>query len=131
MQQGRLIDVMDHAASNANGAAAGFMGLGFMNMQTGGAVGNAVQGVAQDAFAQDDLANSRVNENTIMPKKPAEQAPVQPEQPAQPAEEPATEDASSTENVEESKANGPKFCPECGTKLAPGTKFCPECGKKL
>lgn len=25
----------------------------------------------------------------------------------------------------------PKFCPECGTKLAPGTKFCPECGNKL
>lgn len=25
----------------------------------------------------------------------------------------------------------PKFCPECGTKLAPGIKFCPECGKKL
>eukprot|EP01115_Flamella_aegyptia_P004901 TRINITY_DN2086_c0_g1_i1.p1 TRINITY_DN2086_c0_g1~~TRINITY_DN2086_c0_g1_i1.p1 ORF type:complete len:149 (+),score=35.28 TRINITY_DN2086_c0_g1_i1:72-518(+) len=25
----------------------------------------------------------------------------------------------------------PKFCPECGYKLAGGPKFCPECGNKL
>ena len=129
MQQGRIIDVMDHAASNANGAASGFMGLGFMNMQTGGAVGGATQSVTQNAFSPEGLANSRVNENTVMPKDPtAAQAPV---------EEKEAEEAAPQENeeapaeAEAPAAEGPKFCPECGTKLTPGTKFCPECGKKL
>ena len=146
MQQGRLIDVMDHAASNANGAATGFMGLGFMNMQTGGAVNQQTQGVAQNVFAQDDLSKSTVTENTIMPQQPAapaEPAPVEPapaEAPAQdqaPATEPtapADENAQAEAPASEAKApaaEGPKFCPECGTKLTPGTKFCPECGKKL
>ena len=124
MQQGRIIDVMDKAASNANGAAAGFMGLGFMNMQSGGAVNGAVQGAMQGAFGEDELANSRVNENTVMPKEPtANKAPEATEEPAAEVEEAKAD--------EEEKTEGPKFCPECGTKLAPGTKFCPECGKKL
>ena len=42
MQQGRVLDVMEKAASNANGAANGFMGLGMMNMASGGMFG-AVQ----------------------------------------------------------------------------------------
>ncbi|MBR3002559.1 MAG: SPFH domain-containing protein [Clostridia bacterium] len=160
MQRTRIIDVMGQAASNANGAANGFMGLGFMNMQTGGMVGNATQGVAQGAFSQDALANSRVNENTVMPNQPVNQsapaeaqAPVQEPAPA-PTQEPApvvtpeqvatTNEATTVENApaeepaiveeapaENAQASGPKFCPECGTKLAPGSKFCPECGKKL
>lgn len=145
MQQGRIIDVMDKAASNANGAANGFMGLGFMNMQTGGMVGNLTQSVAQNTFGQEGLANSRVNENTVMPQDPSQN--VQPTEPAPaPAEEtvPAqTEAEAPVQNAEAQAtqtvatennapvAEGPKFCPECGTKLAPGTKFCPECGKKL
>lgn len=154
MQRTRIIDVMDKAASNANGTANGFMGLGFMNMQTGGMVGNATQGVAQGAFSQDALANSRVNESTVMPPEPTN--PTQPTQPTEPAPEqsatsevpaqditPAstdTQSASSGEtattespatNTEAPVAEGPKFCPECGNKLAPGTKFCPECGKRL
>lgn len=127
MQQGRIIDVMDHAASNSNGAATGFMGLGFMNMQTGGAVGGATQSVTQNAFSQEALANSRVNENTVMPKEPVKQEAPAPAEEVKPAEEVPAEDT----NDAEPKAEGPKFCPECGTKLAPGTKFCPECGKKL
>lgn len=26
---------------------------------------------------------------------------------------------------------GPKFCSECGAKLAPGTRFCTNCGHKI
>ena len=36
MQQGRVLNVMEKAASNANGAANGFMGVGMMNMASNG-----------------------------------------------------------------------------------------------
>ena len=131
MQQGRIIDVMDKAASNANGAASGFMGLGFMNMQSGGAVNGAVNGAMQGAFGESELANSRVNENTIMPQEPTGNNTPE-EKEAEVTEATETTEADTTEEVQEEKtAEGPKFCPECGTKLTPGTKFCPECGKKL
>ena len=50
MQQGRVLDVMETAAGNANGAANGFMGLGVMNMATGG-MNSAVM---TDAFSRKD-----------------------------------------------------------------------------
>lgn len=50
MQQGRVLDVMDHAASNSSGAANGFMGVGMMNMASGG-MNTAVM---QNAFNGDD-----------------------------------------------------------------------------
>lgn len=125
MQQGRILDVMETAAGNANGAATGFMGLGFMNMQSGGAVNETMQNAMAGAFSADELANSRVNENTIMPQEPT--SAQTPEEKTEVAEEPKNEDAPAEEN----QTTGPKFCPECGTKLDPGTKFCPECGKKL
>lgn len=46
MQQGRVLNVMEKAAENANGAANGFMGVGMMNMASGG-MGT---GVMQNAF---------------------------------------------------------------------------------
>ena len=106
MQQGRVLNVMEKAAENANGAANGFMGLGMMNMTTGGVTGGVMQGATQGAFSQEALENSKVKET----------------------ENNAT---ASKENSEESNSGSPKFCPECGTKLTPGAKFCPECGKKL
>lgn len=48
MQQGRVLDVMEKAAGNENGPASGFMGLGVMNMASGGMTG----GVMQNAFNQ-------------------------------------------------------------------------------
>lgn len=123
MQQGRVLDVMEKAAGNANGAANGFMGLGMMNMTTGGTTGSVMQGAVQGAFSQESLANSRVNENTVMPKDP--------ESNTENVENSENVETVTEENTEESNSGSPKFCPECGTKLAPGTKFCPECGKKL
>ncbi len=127
MQQGRIIDVMQTAAGNANGAATGFMGLGMMNMQTGGVAGNAIQSTVQGAFSQEGLANSRVNENTVMPQDP--QSPNSQAAPVQPAED--TSSDSSDESKSDSEASTPKFCSNCGAKLSPGTKFCPECGNKI
>jgi len=48
MQQGRVLNVMETAAGNANGAATGFMGVGMMNMASGG-MGSAVM---NDAFSR-------------------------------------------------------------------------------
>ena len=59
MQQGRMVDAyanaVENAASNANGAATGFMGIGFANMATGGFVPNAAQSSFQ---AQAEAGNS-------------------------------------------------------------------------
>ena len=55
MQQGRVLNVMETAAGNANGAAAGFMGLGMMNMASGG-------------------MNTAVMQNAFNPQQPAQTA---------------------------------------------------------
>lgn len=130
MQQGRVLDVMEKAASNANGAANGFMGLGMMNMASGG-MGNTVM---QNAFNPGQQA---------APAQPAEPtAPATPvEEPAQsaPVEEPAN--ASASEPVVQNNTNGwvcptcgttvtGKFCGECGTKK-PEANVCPNCGAKV
>ncbi len=54
MQQGRVLNVMEAAASNPNGAANGFMGVGMMNMASGG-MGT---GVMANAFNNDNNKNN-------------------------------------------------------------------------
>ncbi|MBQ7105425.1 MAG: SPFH domain-containing protein [Bacilli bacterium] len=112
MQQGRVLNVMEAAANNANGAANGFMGLGVMNMATGGMTG----GVMANAFG-------------------GQQAPQQQYDPYQPA--PAEQPAANVCSKCGATVNG-KFCSECGTPVGPKTcakcgaevtgKFCSECG---
>lgn len=58
MQQGRVLDVMETAAGNEGGAATGFMGVGMMNMASGGLTG----GVMQNAFKPTE--SSTVSEQT-------------------------------------------------------------------
>ena len=113
MQQGRVLDVMETAAGNANGAATGFMGVGLMNMATGGMAG----GVMGNAFAPQ--------------QQPQQQ--YDPYQPAQPAAAPAGAVCGNCGAT----VTG-KFCSECGTPVGPKTcakcgaevtgKFCSECG---
>ena len=124
MQQGRVLDVMEKAASNANGAANGFMGIGMMNMASQG-MGNAVM---QNAFNPAQTAYQPQN--------------VNPQQPDATAPTPAPE-APKAEPVEEKPANNGgwvcptcgntvtgKFCGECGTKK-PEANVCPNCGAKV
>lgn len=120
MQQGTLVgayaDAVRDAANNANGSANGFMGIGMMNMASGGMMG----GAATTPFNQNNSASKQNVENQqnldkwICPNCNKE-------------------------------VNGGKFCPECGAKkqenkkafckecgkeLSEGAKFCPECGAK-
>lgn len=94
MQQGRVLDVMDHAAQNSSGSANGFMGVGMMNMASGG-MGGAVM---QNAFT-----------NNPAPKQ---------EEKKEEKEESSNESSSSKfcSNCGE-KIKDVKFCPNCGTKV--------------
>lgn len=100
MQQGRVLDVMEKAASNANGAANGFMGVGMMNMASGGM--NAA--VMQNAFSN--------NNQTPAPEQTS-QASVQEENNG------AVENTSSAKFCPNcgTKSSGGNFCTNCGTKL--------------
>ena len=136
MQQGRILDVMEKAASNAGGAANGFMGIGMMNMMSGG-MGNNVM---QNAFGNVQSAQQPTG-NPLQPDVPVAQQPAPaPEPTPAPAEEPAQENTASAPATE-STTNGwvcptcgntvtGKFCGECGTKK-PEENVCPNCGVKL
>ena len=137
MQQGRVLNVMETAAGNANGAANGFMGIGMMNMASGG-MGNSVM---QNAFNPAQTAYQPQNVNPQQPDAPAS------------TQEP---EAPKTETVEEkqtitgwacptcgntvtgkfcgecgTKKPEENACPNCGAKVNEGAKFCGECGTKL
>ena len=128
MQQGKIIDVMQTAAGNEGGAAGAFMGLGMMNMGSGGMSG----GVMQNAWNGNGQTQGQ---SPYDPYSPQGYVPMQPQAP-QPQGVPCP------------KCGTPivgKFCPECGTpapapkaaKRCPkcGTettgKFCPECGTPI
>ena len=103
MQQGRVLNVMETAAGNANGAANGFMGIGMMNNMAGG---NNIMG---SVFSQ-DTENSRV-------KEPAPE-PV-PEVEPEPVVAPAPEEKTADENPDLwicgcGQDNKGKFCVRCG-----------------
>ena len=112
MQQGRVLDVMETAAGNANGAATGFMGVGLMNMATGGMAG----GVMGNAFAPQQ----------------------QPQQQYDPYAQQAAPAAQGAVCANCGATVTGKFCSECGTPVGPKTcakcgaevtgKFCSECG---
>ena len=107
MQQGSLVgdygQAVKDAANNPKGVGEGMLGVGMVNMASGG----MMTGVAQGAFQNPGYSVAGVG---------AAQAP-QAAQPAQAA-------------PENGAAGGSKFCPECGTASG-GAKFCPNCGTKL
>ena len=128
MQQGTLVgsysQAVKDAANNANGAAAGVMGIGMMNMAGNGVFGAATQNAAAGAAASAQAVS---------------------QQQAQQATQPVQETKKDTWKCPKcGKENDGKFCNECGEKkpeaakcsncgkdLPAGTKFCPECGTKV
>lgn len=108
---------MENAASNENGAATGFMGLGMMNMAGGNMMGG-----------QSPLAYT-----TPAAQQPSQQAPA-----ANSDEQKHCTNCGSVVSgkfcancgtkVEEAPAD---VCPNCGAPKKDGAKFCGECGTAL
>lgn len=129
MQQGTLVgsyaDAVKDAANNPAGAGSGFMGIGMMNMASGGMMGGATQGAFQNQGVSTNVDPFAKKGGVPCPKcgtmivgkfctecgepKPVEKKEVK-------------------EEVKE-EANGPKKCPKCGAENT--GKFCVECGEKL
>ena len=120
-QQGTLVNsygkAVQDAAKNSAGAMNGFMGIGMMNMSTGGMVGGAAQGPWQQAQNAQNYQVPPVGGNN-----------------AQAGAVAATEAKADTWECPQchNTVSG-KFCPECGTKRpeAPAKKFCTNCGKEV
>jgi len=111
MQQGRVLNVMEKAASNSNGAANGFVGLGVMNMASGGMTG----GVMQNAFT-----SQQQPQQTYDPYK-QEAAAVS-----------TTTPVGANKCPKCGKVGNGKFCSECGTAMvANGPKKCSKCGHEV
>jgi len=106
MQQGTLTgayaQAVQDAAKNEGGAATGFMGVGMMNMASGGVMGGAINNAQPNQAPGATQAYDPYNNG------------AQPAQDAQPA----------------AAGAGAKFCPNCGTPTN-GAKFCSNCGNKL
>lgn len=117
MQQGTLVgayaNAVQDAAKNEGGAANGFMGIGMMNMATGGMMG----GAAQSPFNQNNGAPTEKVDPFAKPESPAA-----PQTPAQ----------NQTTCAKCSAIVNGKFCSECGTPVETNTKkFCSECGTEV
>ena len=126
MQQGKIIDVMGDAANNTAGAAGAFMGMGMMNMGSGGMTGS----VMQNAWNGNGQVQGQTPYDPYNPQGPQGGGQAAPQ------------------GVPCPKCGTPitgKFCPECGTPApAPKVamkcpkcgaestgKFCPECGTPM
>ena len=137
-QQGTLVgayaNAVEGAANNANGAMNGFMGIGMMNMASGGMFNATAGNVANGAqFMQGNAEMAQAATTPVAPA--AAEAPVAA---AAVVAAPAAADEKVCSNCG-AKLTG-KFCTECGTNneeapaAAPAEEkkvFCTNCGKEL
>lgn len=121
MQQGRMTsayaNAIENAAGNANGAANGFMGIGMMNMATGGAtngVANSVWQNPSDGSTQNYDPYEKKQENN-------ENKNLENEQNIKQVDE---EKNANTEIIQ-------KMCKKCGNINPSNSKFCNNCGNML
>lgn len=127
MQQGTLVNAYSNAvqdaAKNANGAANGFMGIGMMNMSSGGVVGGATTGPWQNtensvAKEQEEAKIETAENNSV--KLDSWQCPN------------CKKEVSGNFCSQcGTKKTSEKFCQNCGKKVDSDAKFCTECGTKL
>ncbi len=127
MQQGRMVgaysNAVEDAAKNANGAANGFMGIGMMNMATGGMATGAANGVWNQ--------NNDASRMDLSKKEDKDSSTDE------------TAGGWTCECGHVNPADG-KFCSECGKAKTskkicgkckmlnePTNKFCNNCGEKL
>ena len=127
MQQGKVIDVLETAAGNENGAVGGFMGVGMANAGSGGITGGAMTNAwnGQGGQTTYDPYNQQKgvacpNCGTLITGKFCPEC-------GTPA--PKKEVKKCPKCGMESTG---KFCPECGTSLAAvSAKKCPKCGTEV
>lgn len=112
MQQGTLVgayaNAVQDAANNANGSMNGFMGVGMMNMASGGMFG----GAQNNAMAAQGVSATNAQ--------------------GQPLHTGVVAHGENAEVLDNSQNAGSTmaFCPNCGTK-SNGANFCSNCGTKL
>lgn len=127
MQQGTLVgaysNAVQDAAKNANGAANGFMGIGMMNMSSGGVVSGATTGPWQNTKnsvikKQEEAKVETVENNSV--KLDTWQCPN------------CKKEVKGNFCSEcGAKKTSERFCQNCGKKVSSDAKFCTECGTKL
>lgn len=122
MQQGTLTqsyaEAVKNAASNSNGAANGFLGIGMMNMAGGGVFGSTLNNVANGVNNYNAPQNNTANQSQIV--------------------------EGAWKCTKCGKLNKGKFCeecgepkpvenkcPNCGATVSSNSKFCSNCGQKL
>lgn len=117
---GNIAEGLKAAGSNANGAMAGFMGMG-MGMNAGGSILGGYQQNPQ----------YRPQQPMQQPMQQAPQQPMQQAPQAQPQEVAGAVAGGWTCAC--GAVNTGKFCPECGSKKpeAPQKRFCTNCGNEL
>ena len=153
LQQGKIAssyaNALEKAAENANGATAGFMGLGMMNNFTGGM---PVQPTQPTQAVQYDPYQTQPQAQQQAPVQEQPQATTAPVQTAETpvantentvanaestvapvAEQPVVDTVVSTPAPEgvNAQVSAKKFCTECGKEVPVEAKFCPFCGNKL
>ena len=113
MQQGRLVsgyaDAVKLAANNANGAATGMIGVGMVNMASGGMMGNTTN----NAFANTENSRMDLSSTASTSNESAQ-----------------TEEKEEVKEETGTSSPKPKYCTNCGT-LSNGGNFCANCGTKL
>ncbi len=135
---GAYANAVQDAARNSSGAANGFMGIGMMNMTSGGFTGAAAQGPWQQ---QPQMKQQMEQPQMKQPEtEKQEQSDNQPEVQEQTVvntewECPNCHSKASGNFCPECGTKRPenkkKFCHNCGTEVTEESKFCPECGTKL
>lgn len=123
-------EAMVKAAENANGAANGFMGLGFMNMSSGGMFQGATNNTAaMQAGGQAVMMNPGQAGNGQIPGGSG-QPPMNAQASGQP---PVNNGVAQSQGMACPKCGNPvtgKFCGNCGTPM-PQKKTCPKCGSEV
>lgn len=128
-QQGALTDAYSQAirdaANNANGPATGMMGIGMMNMASGGAFG----------FATNGNGPEYMKPQTLEKDEPKVEAPIEESKP-EGVKCPNCGNMITANFCMECGTKKPeepqeKFCSNCGAKANPNAKFCMECGTQL
>ena len=142
LQQGKIAssyaNALEKAAENANGATAGFMGLGMMNNFTGGMPvqpTQTTQAVQYDPYQTQPQAPVQEQPQTA-PAANTEAPVANTEAPVANVEAPVApvvDTIVSTPALEGENAQpiSKKFCTECGKEVPAEAKFCPFCGNKL